>query len=90
MYNYAPKKLVLTGWVAKVSIILKCNLILNFSRSLIGFFCGLSSPQIAKWVAPMGFDIVWIDWEYAAMNVETMTQVVLSPTFITIIQLMIP
>ena len=42
---------------------------------LIGFFCGLACPPVAKVVAQLGFDVVWIDWEHAAMNVETMTQV---------------
>ncbi|KAG4433193.1 hypothetical protein IFR05_011328 [Cadophora sp. M221] len=43
---------------------------------LIGFFCGLACPPVAKVVAQLGFDIVWIDWEHASMNVETMTQMV--------------
>lgn len=42
---------------------------------LIGFFCGLACPPVAKVVAQLGFDIVWIDWEHASMNIETMTQV---------------
>lgn len=42
---------------------------------LIGFFCGLSSPPVAKFAAQFGFDIVWVDWEHASTNVETMTQV---------------
>lgn len=42
---------------------------------LIGFFCGLSCPPVAKVVAQLGFDVVWIDWEHASTNVETMTQV---------------
>lgn len=29
---------------------------------LIGFFCGLSCPPVAKVVSQLGFDIVWIDW----------------------------
>ena len=42
---------------------------------LIGYFCGLSSTAISKVAAQLGFDILWIDWEHAAMGVETMTQV---------------
>jgi 4-hydroxy-2-oxoheptanedioate aldolase len=42
---------------------------------LVAFYCGLASPPIAKIVAQMGFDMVWIDWEHAAMGVETMNQV---------------
>lgn len=42
---------------------------------IVGYFMGLSSPAIAKLVAMFGFDLVWIDWEHAAMNIETMTQV---------------
>jgi len=36
---------------------------------------GLSSPPLAKVVAQLGYDLVWIDWEHASTNVETMTQV---------------
>jgi 4-hydroxy-2-oxoheptanedioate aldolase len=42
---------------------------------LIGFFCGLACPPISKIAAQLGYDIVWIDWEHAAMSTETMTQV---------------
>jgi 4-hydroxy-2-oxoheptanedioate aldolase len=42
---------------------------------LIGFYCGLSSPPLAKVVAQLGYDMVWIDWEHSSCNVETMTQV---------------
>jgi 4-hydroxy-2-oxoheptanedioate aldolase len=43
---------------------------------LIGFFCGLASPAISKIAAQLGYDIVWVDWEHAAMSTETMTQVI--------------
>ncbi len=42
---------------------------------LVGFFCGLPCPPVAKVVAQLGYDIVWIDWEHSSMTVETMTQV---------------
>jgi 4-hydroxy-2-oxoheptanedioate aldolase len=42
---------------------------------LMGYFMGLPSPALTKMVALFGFDVVWIDWEHSAMNVETMTQV---------------
>ena len=42
---------------------------------LVGFFCGLACPPVAKIAAQCGWDIIWIDWEHSAMNVETMTQV---------------
>lgn len=42
---------------------------------MIGYYAGLASVPITRWVAPMGFDYVWIDWEHSAMNVETMTTV---------------
>jgi hypothetical protein len=42
---------------------------------LIGYFCCLAGPSIAKVVAQLGFDVVVIDWEHSAMNAETMTQV---------------
>ncbi|KAM3072146.1 hypothetical protein ACMFMG_008604 [Clarireedia jacksonii] len=50
---------------------------------LIGFFCGLASPPISKIAAQLGYDIVWIDWEHSAMNVETMTQMVHDVQFIS-------
>jgi 4-hydroxy-2-oxoheptanedioate aldolase len=42
---------------------------------LVGFFCGLASPPVAKVVAQLGYDAIWIDWEHSACSVETMTQV---------------
>ncbi|PQE07882.1 aldolase citrate lyase family protein [Rutstroemia sp. NJR-2017a WRK4] len=50
---------------------------------LIGFFCGLASPPISKIAAQLGYDIVWVDWEHAAMSVETMTQMVHDVQFIS-------
>lgn len=44
-------------------------------RPLIGFFLGLSCPPVAQLVAQLGYDLVWIDWEHASTNTETMTQV---------------
>ncbi|RDW73737.1 hypothetical protein BP5796_07179 [Coleophoma crateriformis] len=43
---------------------------------LIGFFCGLSSPPVAKVAAQLGYDVVFVDWEHSSTNVETMTQMV--------------
>jgi len=45
---------------------------------LIGYYFGLSSVQYARLIAPMGFDMVWIDWEHSSCNVETMTNVSIS------------
>ena len=42
---------------------------------LSGIYCGLSSIPVARFLAPLGFDTVWIDWEHTAGNVETMTTV---------------
>ena len=42
---------------------------------MLGYYAGLASVPITRWVAPMGFDYVWIDWEHSAMNIETMTTV---------------
>lgn len=42
---------------------------------LVGFFAGLAAPQVVKVVAQFGWDVIWIDWEHASTNVETMTQV---------------
>lgn len=42
---------------------------------LMGFYMGFASTAASKLVAQLGADLVWIDWEHASMNVETMTQV---------------
>jgi 4-hydroxy-2-oxoheptanedioate aldolase len=42
---------------------------------MLGYYMGLSSPPLTKVVAQLGYDLVWIDWEHASTNVETMTQV---------------
>lgn len=42
---------------------------------LIGYYAGLSSIPITRYLAPMGYDVVWIDWEHTSCNVETMTTV---------------
>jgi hypothetical protein len=42
---------------------------------LIGYYFGLSSVAYARAIAPMGFDMIWIDWEHSSCNVETMTTV---------------
>lgn len=42
---------------------------------LIGYYAGLAAVPITRWLAPMGYDYVWIDWEHSAMDVETMTTV---------------
>jgi len=42
---------------------------------LIGYYAGLSSIPITRFVAPMGYDVVWIDWEHTSCGVETMTTV---------------
>jgi len=50
---------------------------------LLGYYMGLSSPPLAKVVAQLGYDLVWIDWEHASTNVETMTQMVHDIQFIS-------
>ncbi|KAH6640126.1 Pyruvate/Phosphoenolpyruvate kinase-like domain-containing protein [Chaetomium tenue] len=45
---------------------------------LIGYYAGLSSVPITRFVAPMGYDVMWIDWEHTSCGVETMTTVCLS------------
>lgn len=51
---------------------------------MIGYYSGLASVPITRWLAPMGFDFVWIDWEHCAMNVETMTTVCFSAAYSTL------
>ncbi|KAL2264500.1 hypothetical protein VTJ83DRAFT_7010 [Remersonia thermophila] len=50
---------------------------------LIGYYAGLSSVDITRFLAPMGYDMVWIDWEYTSCNVETMTTMVHETIFMS-------
>jgi len=47
---------------------------------LIGYYAGLSSISITRHLAPMGYDMVWIDWEHTPCGVERMTTVGVSLT----------
>jgi 4-hydroxy-2-oxoheptanedioate aldolase len=42
---------------------------------LLGYYFGVSSNAYARVVAPLGFDVAWIDWEHTSCNIETMTDV---------------
>ena len=48
---------------------------------------GLSTVATARFVAPMTFDAVWVDWEHSACNVETMTTVGLCSSVVTVFRL---
>ncbi|KAK4097706.1 Phosphoenolpyruvate/pyruvate domain-containing protein [Parathielavia hyrcaniae] len=50
---------------------------------LIGYYAGLSSIPITRFLAPMGYDCVWIDWEHTACDVETMTTMVHDTMFMS-------
>ncbi|KAL9089983.1 MAG: hypothetical protein Q9165_005512 [Trypethelium subeluteriae] len=50
---------------------------------LAGIYFGLSCPPVARFVAPIGFDTAWIDWEHSSCNVETMTQMVHETMFMS-------
>jgi 2-keto-3-deoxy-L-rhamnonate aldolase RhmA len=43
---------------------------------LTGLYLGLSTIPTARFMAPFGFDVVWVDWEHSSCNVETMTTMV--------------
>jgi len=43
---------------------------------LLAYFAMLSTPQMIKVVAQLGYDVLLIDYEHAAMGVETMTNMV--------------
>ena len=43
---------------------------------LFGLYLGLSTVPTARFVAPLGYDTVWIDWEHSSCGVETMTTMV--------------
>lgn len=42
---------------------------------LMGYSMLFSSVQLARIVAQLGYDWVWVDWEHSPMDVETMTTV---------------
>ncbi|KAK4139547.1 Pyruvate/Phosphoenolpyruvate kinase-like domain-containing protein [Dichotomopilus funicola] len=44
--------------------------------ALIGYYSGLSSIPLVRFIAPMGFDMIWLDWEHTPCDVETMTTMV--------------
>ncbi|KAA8644436.1 hypothetical protein EYZ11_009354 [Aspergillus tanneri] len=50
---------------------------------LIGLYLGLSSVPTARYIAPLGFDAVFIDWEHSSCNVETMTTMVHDISFMS-------
>ncbi|PHH92765.1 hypothetical protein CDD83_5171 [Cordyceps sp. RAO-2017] len=50
---------------------------------LLGYYAGLSSVPITRFLAPMNFDAVWIDWEHTSCNVETMTTMVHESIFMS-------
>ncbi|KAK1759982.1 aldolase citrate lyase family [Echria macrotheca] len=50
---------------------------------LLGCYLGLSSIPTMRYIAPMGFDMVWIDWEHTACDVETMTSMVHDTMFMS-------
>jgi 4-hydroxy-2-oxoheptanedioate aldolase len=42
---------------------------------ILCYYAGLSSIVQTRFLAPIGFDAVWIDWEHTSCGVETMTTV---------------
>ena len=50
---------------------------------ILCYYAGLASVEITRWLALLGFDAVWIDWEHSSMNVETMTTMVHETMFIS-------
>lgn len=50
---------------------------------ILCYYAGLSSLPITRYLAPMGYDAVWIDWEHTACNVETMTSMVHEAIFMS-------
>ena len=42
---------------------------------MLGYFAALPSVPVTRWLAPIGYDVVWIDAEHSACGVETMTSV---------------
>ncbi|KAL7946967.1 Pyruvate/Phosphoenolpyruvate kinase-like domain-containing protein [Trichoderma barbatum] len=50
---------------------------------LLGYYGGLGSSKITRFLAPLNFDAVWVDWEHSSMNVETMTTIVHEAMFMS-------
>ncbi|KAK5994374.1 5-keto-4-deoxy-D-glucarate aldolase-like protein [Cladobotryum mycophilum] len=50
---------------------------------LLGYYAGLSSIPITRFLAPLKYDMVWIDWEHTACDVETMTTMVHETIFMS-------
>ncbi|PKS04864.1 hypothetical protein jhhlp_008228 [Lomentospora prolificans] len=50
---------------------------------LLFYYAGLSSVPLTRFLAPMGYDGVWIDWEHTPCNVETMTDMVHEAIFMS-------
>ncbi|KAK3361394.1 Pyruvate/Phosphoenolpyruvate kinase-like domain-containing protein [Lasiosphaeria ovina] len=50
---------------------------------MLGYYAGLSSLPITRFLAPMGYDAVWIDWEHTSCSVETMTSMVHETMFVS-------
>lgn len=42
---------------------------------ILCYYAGLSSIPITRFLAPFGYDAIWIDWEHTSCDVETMTTV---------------
>ncbi|TQS33381.1 hypothetical protein Golomagni_06279, partial [Golovinomyces magnicellulatus] len=50
---------------------------------MLCYYAGLASVDITRWMAPFGFDAVWIDWEHCSCSVETMTTMVHETMFMS-------
>ncbi|KAM7206394.1 HpcH/HpaI aldolase/citrate lyase [Naviculisporaceae sp. PSN 640] len=50
---------------------------------LLFWYAGISSVPLIRFIAPLGFDGVWIDWEHTPCGVETMTEMVQSAIFMS-------
>jgi len=50
---------------------------------LLGWYAGMSSIPVTRWMAPSGYDCVWIDWEHTSCNTETMTTLVHETMFMS-------
>ncbi|KAH8882430.1 Phosphoenolpyruvate/pyruvate domain-containing protein [Thozetella sp. PMI_491] len=50
---------------------------------MLGVYYGVSSVPTCRLLAPIGFDMIWIDWEHSACNVETMTTMVHDTMFMS-------
>ncbi|KAJ9630679.1 hypothetical protein H2203_001202 [Taxawa tesnikishii (nom. ined.)] len=50
---------------------------------LMCLYLGLSTVSTARFIAPFGYDAVWLDWEHSSCNAETLTTMIHETIFMS-------